>query len=80
MTAALLEKDKAVAEANRKVLEIEAEMHSRISILEKKKAISSAQVRMLLASHPEDAPSQAFLKKLIPTELYNYNQVDKHIG
>lgn len=46
-TAALLEKDKAVAEASQKVLEIEAEMHSRISILEKKKAISSAQVSKL---------------------------------
>ncbi len=64
-TAALLEKDIAVAEASRKVLEIEAEMHSRISILEKKKAISSAQVRMLPASTLKMPPLK-LLKKLIP--------------
>jgi hypothetical protein len=52
-----------VAEASRKVLEIEAEMHTRISILEKKKAISSAQVRMLPASTLKMPPLK-LLKKI----------------
>lgn len=46
--AALEEKDALIAELNMKVLEVEAQMHSRILTLERQKAVSTAKVRIKL--------------------------------
>lgn len=46
--AALEEKDALIAELNMKVLEVEAQMHSRILTLERQKAVSTAKVQIKL--------------------------------
>lgn len=42
------EKDALIAELNMKVLEVEAQMHSRILTLERQKAVSTAKVQIKL--------------------------------